>query len=417
MKTIEIKLLQIVLTALLFFSFTVSISSTETFERSGDDIIYISGFEFQPLQDKVLAGYFTEWGVYGRNYHVKNLHTSGAAEKLTHIIYSFGNVINGECAMGDSYAAIDKYYDAANSVDGVADSWDQGALRGNFNQLLKLKQLHPHIKILWSFGGWTWSGGFGEALQNLATFADSCHDLVYDDRWSGVFDGIDIDWEYPNECGLSCDNSGYNGYGTLMQGLRNRFGNELVTAAIGAGDTKLAAANYGEAAQFLDFYMLMSYDFFGAWNANGPTAPHSPLYSHINNPNNNAHSDYGVQYLKSEGVPAAKITLGVGFYGRGWQGVTESQPGGSATGAADGEYEAGNNTYKVLKQSCPATGVVAGTAYAFCGDEWWSYDTPETIASKMAYVNQEKLGGAFFWEASGDTANGELISAMKGSLD
>ncbi|CAM5334761.1 Chitinase C [Streptomyces alboniger] len=30
-----------------------------------------------PTGDKVKLGYFTEWGVYGRNYHVKNLVTSG----------------------------------------------------------------------------------------------------------------------------------------------------------------------------------------------------------------------------------------------------------------------------------------------------------------------------------------------------
>ena len=37
----------------------------------------------------------------------------------------------------------------------------------------------------------------------------------------------------------------------------------------------------------------------------------------------------------------------------------------------------------MLKTSCPATGTVAGTAYANCGSNWWSYDTPATIAGKM----------------------------------
>jgi chitinase len=59
---------------------------------------------------------------------------------------------------------------------------------------------------------------------------------------------------------------------------------------------------------------------------------------------------------------------------------------------------------------------VAGTSYAKCGSNWWSYDTPSTIAGKMAYVKQQGLGGAFFWEASGDTSNGELISAIKNNL-
>ena len=110
-----------------------------------------------------VVGYFAEWGVYGRNYHVKNIDTSGSAAKLTHINYAFGNVTGGQCAIGDAYADYDKAYTAAESVDGVADTWDAGALRGNFNQLRKLKQMYPNIKVLWSFGGWTWSGGFGQA--------------------------------------------------------------------------------------------------------------------------------------------------------------------------------------------------------------------------------------------------------------
>jgi chitinase len=70
----------------------------------------------------------------------------------------------------------------------------------------------------------------------------------------------------------------------------------------------------------------------------------------------------------------------------------------------------------VLKNTCPATGVVAGTAYAYCGNNWWSYDTPATINGKMNYVNQQGLGGAFFWEFSGDTSNGELIQAISDGL-
>jgi chitinase len=131
----------------------------------------------QAITNRVV-GYFVQWGVYARNYHVKNIRTSGSASKLTHLNYAFGNVSGGRCTIGDAYADYDKFYDAASSVDGTSDTWDPGALRGNFNQLRKLKKLHPNIKILWSFGGWTWSGGFGEAARNATAFADSCYRLV-----------------------------------------------------------------------------------------------------------------------------------------------------------------------------------------------------------------------------------------------
>ncbi|WP_238501196.1 glycosyl hydrolase family 18 protein [Streptosporangium soli] len=367
-----------------------------------------------------LLGYFVQWGVYQRGYHVKNIDTSGSAAKLTHINYAFGNVQGGRCTLGDTYADYDRFYAAGESVDGVADTWDAGALRGNFNQLRKLKAKHPNLKVLFSFGGWTWSGGFGQAAANPAAFAESCHALVEDPRWADVFDGIDIDWEYPNACGLTCDTSGPAAFKNVMSALRTRFGsNYLVTAAITADGTsggKIDAADYGGAAPYVDWYNVMTYDFFGAWAAQGPTAPHSPLNSYTGQPTAGFDSDTAIQKLKSKGIPASKLLLGIGFYGRGWTGVTQAAPGGSATGPAPGQYEQGIEDYKVLKTRCPSTGTVAGTAYAFCGNQWWSYDTPSTITGKMSYSKNQGLGGSFFWELSGDTTNGELIGAMKNGL-
>jgi chitinase len=300
-------------------------------------------------------------------------------------------------------------------VDGVADTWDQ-PLRGNFNQLRELKKKHPGLKVIWSFGGWTWSSGFGEAARNPAAFAQSCYDLVENSQWADVFDGIDIDWEYPNACGNTCDTSGREAFKNLMAALRSKFGSgSLVTAAITADATaggKIDAANYAGAAQYVDWYNPMTYDYFGAWDASGPTAPHSPLNSYSGIPRAGYYTSATIAKLKGLGIPASKLLLGIGFYGRGWTGVTQSAPGGTATGPAAGTYEQGIDDYKVLKSKCPATGTVGGTAYAKCGNNWWSYDTPATIATKMTYKNQQGLGGTFFWELSGDTSGGELIRAI-----
>ncbi|POX56633.1 chitinase [Streptomyces sp. Ru71] len=412
------------LTAGTDYSYTVQARDTadQTGPVSGAVKVHTTGGGTTPpptTGDKVKLGYFTEWGIYGRNYNVKNLVTSGSAAKITHINYAFGNVTGGQCAIGDSYADYDKAFTADQSVSGVADTWDQ-PLRGNFNQLRQLKAKYPNIKVLWSFGGWTWSGGFGQAAQNPAAFADSCYKLVEDPRWADVFDGIDIDWEYPNACGLSCDTSGAAAFKNLMSALRAKFGaNNLVTAAVtadGSAGGKIEAADYAGAAQYVNWYNVMTYDFFGAWDAKGPTAPHSPLTSYSGIPKAGFTTADAMAKFKAIGVPANKLLIGIGFYGRGWTGVTQDAPGGTATGPAAGTYEQGIEDYKVLKTSCPATGTVAGTAYAHCGSNWWSYDTPATIASKMSWAKTQGLGGAFFWEFSGDTANGELVNAISSNL-
>ncbi|ELP62913.1 glycosyl hydrolase family 18 protein [Streptomyces turgidiscabies] len=410
------------LTAGTDYSYTVQARDTadQTGPVSGAVAVRTTGGTTDPpTGNKVKLGYFTEWGVYGRNYHVKNLVTSGSASKITHINYAFGNVKDGKCTVDDTYAAYDKAYTADQSVSGVADTWDQ-PLRGNFNQLRQLKAKYPNIKVLYSFGGWTYSGGFAQAAANPAAFAASCKAVVEDPRWADVFDGIDIDWEYPNACGLTCDTSGAPAFKNLLSALRTTFGaNYLVTAAItadGSSGGKLDAADYGGASAYADWYNVMTYDYFGAFDADGPTAPHSPLTSYAGIPAAGFNSADAIAKLKAKGVPAAKLLLGIGFYGRGWTGVTQSAPGGTATGAAPGTYEAGIEDYKILKSSCPATGTIAGTAYAYCGNNWWSYDTPATIAGKMSWAKNQSLGGAFFWEFSGDTSNGELVNAISGGL-
>ncbi|MEV7738381.1 glycoside hydrolase family 18 chitinase [Streptomyces sp. NPDC088921] len=411
------------LTAGTDYSYTVQARDTadQTGPASGAVAAHTTGgtTDPPPTGSKVKLGYFTEWGVYGRNYHVKNLVTSGSASKITHINYAFGNVKDGKCVVDDTYAAYDKAYTADQSVSGVADTWDQ-PLRGNFNQLRELKAKYPNIKVLYSFGGWTYSGGFAQAAANPAAFAASCKSVIEDPRWADVFDGIDIDWEYPNACGLTCDTSGAAAFKNLMGALRSEFGsNHLVTAAItadGSSGGKIDAADYGGASQYVDWYNVMTYDYFGAFDADGPTAPHSPLTSYAGIPTAGFNSADAIAKLKSKGVASNKLLLGIGFYGRGWTGVTQAAPGGSATGAAPGTYEAGIEDYKVLKTSCPTTGTVAGTAYAYCGNNWWSYDTPATIAGKMTWAKNQGLGGAFFWEFSGDTGNGELVSAINSGL-
>jgi chitinase len=378
-----------------------------------------------PAGNRRVVGYFANWGVYGRDYQVKNVDTSGAADELTDLMYAFGKVDGGECRVSDPWADYTKPTAAEDSVDGSADG--RTGLRGAIGQLRKLKARHPRLKVIWSFGGWNGSTGFTEAAKDPAAFAASCKALLGDPRWAGVFDGIDVDWEYPNACGVECDSSGRSALSDLVSALRAALGpGALVTAAVPGDVSKLDTTDYAAAARSTDWLGAMTYDYFGtaadggagggAIRDAGPTAPHSPLTAYPGIPHPQSTTGATIDRLLDLGVPPAKVLLGVGFYGRGWTGVSTTAPGGTATGPAKGRYQWGLEDYKVLAKRCPPTGTVGGTAYARCGDQWWGYDTPGTIRTKMAYAAGRSLGGAFAWELSGDGPSADLLAAMAGGL-
>ena len=402
--------------------------------------------------NKRVLGYFTQWGIYGRNYRVKNIDTSGSAAKLTHINYAFGNVRNNICevgltipsneatgAGGDAFADYSKAFSAAESVSGVADTWDQ-PLRGNWNQLKQLKAKHPNIKVLISLGGWTWSRGFASAArpENRVAFVSSCINAyirgnlpVTDGAGgtgaaAGVFDGIDIDWEYPNACGIACggaeDRANFTG---LLAEFRRQLNlvrpGLLLTIAPGAGVDKIAATDPGQYHQYLDFINVMTYDFHGAFEPR--TNHHSALFASPHDPSTGNvkfyNSNDAIEAFLARGVPANKLNLGIGFYGRGWTNVANVNNGLYQTGsAAPGTYESGIEDYKVLKDR-PGTIYTdpnARATWKYDGNTFWSYDTPAMITEKMNYVKVQNLGGAFFWEFSGDDAQGTLARTVGNGL-
>ena len=141
-----------------------------------------------------IVGYYTAWSA-AQGYPVTNI----PARSLTHVNYAFANVSSaGECILGHPEYDVEMTFLAPDSVTG------EDATGGNFEQLLQLKQEHPHLKTLISIGGWTWSGEFSNAALTDASrqkFVRSCVEL-YIEQYSGVFDGIDVDWEYPVSGGL-----------------------------------------------------------------------------------------------------------------------------------------------------------------------------------------------------------------------
>src|SRR6202007_2049570 len=149
-------------------------------------------------KSKVVGGYFEEWSIYFAGYNIANLQANGVADKLTHLTYAFGNTTPTGCAIADSFA---DYQDM--NLPSVSAAPYTGPLYGNFAALQQLKQLHPNLKVLISLAG---ADGFSAAANTAAgrqAMVANCIDLFVNGNLApgisaaGVFDGIDIDWEFP----------------------------------------------------------------------------------------------------------------------------------------------------------------------------------------------------------------------------
>ena len=417
-----------------------------------------------PPETAQIGAYFAQWGIYERNYNVKDVVTSGTASKLTFLNYGFGNIYKdtdgyyrcksgiskaetGEGDGGDAYADYGKGFDASNSVDGVADVWQQ-PLRGNFNQLKKLKKAYPDIKTLISLGGWTWSKNFSAAasLQAYRTeLVKSCLDVYIKGNLAstpdapggvgianGVFDGIDIDWEFPGGGGLEgTPFSAEDGvaYTSLLKEFREQLDalgkttgkTYLLTTALSPGVDKLAHIEPQYFSRYVNWANLMAYDLHGAWETK--TGHQSSVFlgndsPYANDPllkNYNLNS--AVQKLKTDGMPMNKLTLGVPLYGRGWN---------APAGATHGLYQTstsipapvyagdlgGVKDYKLLRgKGTYYYDDAAQAGWSYDGTSMWSYDDPKVVVWKVAFAKRLGLAGMFGWELDGDY-NGELMNAV-----
>ncbi|MET8148042.1 glycoside hydrolase family 18 protein [Actinoplanes sp. NPDC049668] len=393
----------------------------------------------------VKVGYFTQWGIYGRDFQLAKVQQSGAAAGLTHINYAFGPVTAaGVCDSADSWADWSVPFSDANSVDGVGDVAGQ-PIAGNLNQLAELKAANPKLRVLISLGGWTGSAYFSDAALTDASrkkLVASCVDLwikgnlpgLAAGAGAGIFDGIDLDWEWPGSEGNAgnvirpADRRNFTlltaefrrQLDSLSRTTKRRY--EL-TAFLPAAPAKIDAGFEAKKIfKYLDFGTVQGYDFHGSWESR--TNQQSALRVPAGAPDN---PDFSVQVAidtwRDRGAPGGKLVLGIPYYGQGWTGASGAGNGlfAPVTGGAPGKFAVGTEDYKTLK-ALPAQGFKlhrdwrSGHSWLFDGTTFWTYDDPAQVLQKTAYIRGEGLGGAMMWSLDGDDERASLTRTISAGL-
>ena len=326
-----------------------------------------------------------------------------AAQKLTRINYAFANIAGGRMVNGFN-AEVE-----------------------NLASLVALKQQNPSLTVLVSVGGWEWSGDFSTMAltkQSRAIFIASV--MEYLDQHA--IDGLDIDWEYPGQAGSTNHfrPEDKQNFTMLLKELRERFDQQqkaihrrlYLTIAAGASSSYVANTEMSKVQKYVDTVNLMAYDYYTP-GGDATTGNHAPLFTDPADPKK-VSADESIRLFEEAGVPAAKLVLGVPFYGHVWDAVPDVnhglfQPGHSA---AQTYVQYANIDATMLSKGFDRYwDSAACVPYLYSPEQkiFVSYEDGESLARKARYVLDHKLGGIMFWDYAGDPS-GTLLDAIHSGL-
>lgn len=331
-------------------------------------------------------------------------------EKLTHIIFSFSHVIDGKMAFRD-------------------EGHDE-----KLKQLVAQRAKHPKLKIMIACGGWG-SGNFSEmaaTAEGRALFIESAMAFIkeYD------LDGMDMDWEYPtsDEAGIGALPEDKPNFTALMKGLREALDKldrpQTLSFASAGWKAYYDFIELEKVIPVIDYMNVMTYDQIGG---NTPYAGHHTPLGWLKESDMEGYPAHDlvketkkawakmgrewepgsveniIDYCIKRGVPKEKLVIGGAFYGRAYKGVPPQ---------GNGLYQPNKGVfvhwlpYVDIREKFESKNgftrhwdPVAKAPYLYSPTDsiYISYDDAESLALKVDYVRDQKIGGLMFWELGIDT--------------
>jgi len=275
--------------------------------------------------------------------------------------------------------------------------------------------------------------------RGRALLVRSCLDLFLRRR-PGVFDGIDVDWEFPVVGGASTTASSAadradaallladfrHGLDVLGAATRRHYMLTVAMPAFGTaggdGYTPSTSWDLPALARQVDWLNVMTYDLAGAGSATTGFA--SPLHPPApgaapSSPRPADSIDGAVRYYEAAGVPAGEIVIGAPFYGHVFVGVHSAHHGLFERFRRLGAVP----SYARIAARRPSAAEVHWSATA---QEPWiydrrtfsflTYDDPAAMSAKANYAVGHNLRGVMLWELGMDDAHHSLLDALSGPV-
>lgn len=375
------------------------------------------GLQRRTADHPLLVGYFPQWGLYNEHpWMVRDLVTSGAAGLLDQINYAQAFVTDGHCSVADPNADLGTTWSAYDSVDGRADNPISG-FRGYFHQLQELKRRYPHLKILISLEGRASSFADDATPENRRAFVASCVDLFLRGNLApgvhapDLFDGFDIDWEYPQQADAANFHALLKEFRTQMDAVDP---DSRLSIAVGSSPESLPGTEFRQIAPLVDEVGVMDYDYAGPWSQT--TGFLAPLFAGtVTHPRDSI--AVGMERYEAAGVPARKLLMGIPFYGYSWTSVDSLnnglfQAGHGVRGDRPYSYIEGLTAQQFSVYRDP----VSHAAWLFDGKTFWTYDDPVSVRYKASYAARKGLGGVMVWELAEDTPQADLLHTVHRAL-
>ena len=182
---------------------------------------------------------------------------------------------------------------------------------GTFNSNFASQVQSQGSKFLLAIGGWGTAAGFvaSTATHEIRSyFISNIIDIV--DQYG--YDGIDIDWEYPQ---TNEQRNNLNLFISELDSTLNIHNPDLILSmAVPISNWAGQWYDFSNLRPHVDFFNAMTYDIHGGWSSHA--GHNSPLYQ---SPPGDADGsiETGINYLaNTRGLPEEKINMGIPFWGK-----------------------------------------------------------------------------------------------------